>query len=352
MFVLTDTENCLPEYFLRVFQVCYKRRIFYGFGRGAATHGRWRLPKDNFLNFLIPLPSMSEQQEIVRFCSNIESTTLSIISRLESELGLLAEYRARLISDVITGKFDVRGVVVPEYEVVKEVTDTDVTEDKSIIATECDDVNSEVKIVAFPISAAKPKGHNQQFDDAVMIAGIVNAFYHEEYLLGRKKVQKLLYLLRRHQEKSVAAFKKKAAGPYADEVRYKGGEPIAKKAEYIVTASSRKGTVFSKGQNITQALEYIEKWGMISDFQWLVDKFRYTNVDTLELYATVDMATCDLIEANIPVSLAMVKHLIEANAEWKEKLKKQAFTDDMIIKALNDMSILLQESTKHMFTST
>ena len=35
--------------------------------------------------------------------------------------------------------------------------------------------------------------HNQYFDDAVMIAGIVNAFYSEKYPLGRKKVQKLLY---------------------------------------------------------------------------------------------------------------------------------------------------------------
>jgi type I restriction enzyme S subunit len=64
------------------------------------------------------------------------------------------------------------------------------------------------------------------------------AFYSDKYPLGRKKVQKLLYLVRRHQEASVACFKKKAAGPYADEVRYKGGEPIAKANKYITTKTS------------------------------------------------------------------------------------------------------------------
>jgi type I restriction enzyme S subunit len=63
---------------------------------------------------------MNEQQEIARSCSNIEGTTLSIISGLENELDLLDEYRTRLISDVVTGKLDVRGVAVPEFDVVED----------------------------------------------------------------------------------------------------------------------------------------------------------------------------------------------------------------------------------------
>jgi type I restriction enzyme S subunit len=145
---------------------------------------------------------------------------------------------------------------------------------------------------------APQKGHNQYFDDAVMIAGIVNAFYSDKYLLGRKKTQKLLYLLRRHQDESTASFKKKAAGPYADEVRYKGGEPIAASNKYIVTTTTKgKGTTFAKGENITKALEYINHWDRQTDIQWLLDNFHYTGVDDLELLATVDMAICDLEES-------------------------------------------------------
>ena len=42
------------------------------------------------------------------------------ISNLSCEIILFAEYRTRLISDAVTGKLDVRGVVVPEYEAVED----------------------------------------------------------------------------------------------------------------------------------------------------------------------------------------------------------------------------------------
>ncbi|MED4954502.1 restriction endonuclease subunit S [Paenibacillus macerans] len=198
---------------------------------------------------------------------------------------------------------------------------------------------SELQVAA---SSSAQKGHNQQFDDAVMIAGIVNAFYSARYPLGRKKVQKLLYLLRRKQDESTVAFKKKAAGPYADEVRYKGGEPIANRNRYIATMTIKgKGTTFTPGENIGQALDYIERWGRQSDIQWLAEKFRYTSVDDLELLATVDMAICDLEEAGIPVSVASIKHLIATNKEWQAKLQKKTFADSKIAKAISDLQTLL-----------
>lgn len=85
--------------------------------------------------------------------------------------------------------------------------------------------------------------HNHQFDDAVAIAAIVDAFYSDKYPLGRVKVQKLLYLLHRHQGICVSDFKKKTAGPYADTVRYKGGEPIARKTStsYLKAVSKELG---------------------------------------------------------------------------------------------------------------
>ncbi|KYC73661.1 restriction endonuclease subunit S [Paenibacillus sp. MB22_1] len=190
-------------------------------------------------------------------------------------------------------------------------------------------------------TSSAQKGHNRQFDDAVMIAGIVNAFYSARYPLGRKKIQKLLYLLRRKQDESTVAFKKKSAGPYADEVRYKGGEPIAKSNSYIDTTTTKGiGTTFTKGKNIGQALDYIERWGRHNDIQWLAEKFRYTSVDDLELLATVDMAICDLEEAGTPVSVASIKHLIATNKEWQAKLQKKTFADSKIAKAISDLQTL------------
>lgn len=120
VFQLLNTETCSPDYYLLVFQLCYYRRIFYGFGRGAATKGRWRMPKTAFLNFFIPRPSIEEQVQIAEYvnvhCGKIDQA----IVRFEQQISLFIEYRTRLISDVVTGKLDVRNISVPDYEAVEE----------------------------------------------------------------------------------------------------------------------------------------------------------------------------------------------------------------------------------------
>jgi len=193
---------------------------------------------------------------------------------------------------------------------------------------------------------ANHKKRNKHIDDAVMIAGIVNELYSQKYPLGRKKVQKCLYLLRRHQKRSTTEFKKKAAGPYADEIRYRGGEPIALSAQYIITQKGTKGTLFFKGTNIQQALNYIEQWNMQTDIQWLRERLKFKSVDTLELWATVDMAICDLENMQMPISLSSIKHLIATNEEWKKKLEKPLFNDANIIKAISELRTLFEYKSK------
>lgn len=196
-----------------------------------------------------------------------------------------------------------------------------------------------------PDSKEKPKtqavqekqlkpAHNQHFDDAVMIAGIVDAFYSEKYPLGRKKVQKLLYLVRRKEQADTSAFHKKAAGPYADEVRYKGGEPIAQKNQYIQVKRSDKGSSFEKGAKMQQALTYLQDWKKQVDIDWLVSQFQYTGVNELELLATVDMAMCDLYMVGKEVSVTSIKNLIRSSKEWQDKLKKTYFKDADIQRAI------------------
>ena len=194
-----------------------------------------------------------------------------------------------------------------------------------------------------PIEAVSKPHHNHQFDDAVMIAAIVNEFYNDTIPLGRKKVQKLLYLLRRKQEADTSAFKKKAAGPYADEVRYKGGEPIAIRSQYVLKRQGTKGTTFSKGEKIESALEYIKKWEMTEDIKWLASTFKYTKTTDLELFATIDMAMCDLEEEGVEVSVDSIKNLIASNKEWKEKLLKTYFSDKDIARAIMICKKVLQK---------
>ena len=42
---------------------------------------------------------------------------------MERQIELLKELRTRLISDVVTGQIDVRGVEIPEYEFVEDVSE-------------------------------------------------------------------------------------------------------------------------------------------------------------------------------------------------------------------------------------
>jgi type I restriction enzyme S subunit len=276
--------------------------------------GRGGLNLTILRNLTVSFPSLEEQTAIAEILSDMDAE----IDALMTKLNKLRNIKQGMMSELLTGrksepaKATVEAYPEAEAEPIRQVAKQPAT-----------------------------KGHNQQFDDAVMIAGIVNALYSNKYPLGRKKVQKCLYLLRRHQDESTETFKKKAAGPYADEVRYKGGEPIARSSNYIATTTAKQGTTFARGKDIGKALGYIQNWGKQADIQWVADKLKFKKVDELELLATVDMAICDLTEAGIPISVRSIKHLIATNEEWKAKLKKQTFSDANVTHAIRELNTLL-----------
>ena len=45
------------------------------------------------------------------------------IEKLTEEVAVLEEYKNKIIADTVTGKIDVRGIDIPEYEFVDEDTD-------------------------------------------------------------------------------------------------------------------------------------------------------------------------------------------------------------------------------------
>lgn len=116
VFTAIDSEQCYSPYYLRIFQIGYKRHVFYKFGKGAANSGWWRLSRRDFLDYLIPVPPFKEQVEIAKACDNVISTIDKAIRSLNSEIPKLHELKARIISDVVTGQIDVRNVTIPEYE--------------------------------------------------------------------------------------------------------------------------------------------------------------------------------------------------------------------------------------------
>lgn len=299
LFVSDDVSK---EYIYHLFGMVGK--IIESLGNGSTVKG---IRIEQLKNLSIVLPKKNEQQAIAQVLSDMDSE----IEQLEKKLAKYQQIKQGMMQELLTGRIrlvDADGKEQPKTQILQE----------------------------------RQPAHNQHFDDAVMIAGIVNAFYSEKYPLGRKKVQKLLYLVRRKEQADISAFHKKAAGPYADEVRYKGGEPIAQKNKYIQVKRNEKGSRFEKGVQMQQALTYLQDWGKQADIDWLVSQFQYTSVNELELLTTVDMAICDLHREGKEISVASIKDLIRSNKEWRDKLKKTYFRDSDIQRAIKKCEDLFE----------
>ncbi|ABW66087.1 restriction endonuclease subunit S [Desulfosudis oleivorans] len=61
----------------------------------------------------VPIPPIPEQKDILQYCSKFSQTIDHGINTLHKQIAVLQEYRTTLISDVVTGKIDVRDEVIP-----------------------------------------------------------------------------------------------------------------------------------------------------------------------------------------------------------------------------------------------
>ena len=305
--VFTPTTEINPIFFGTLLNMPFVQKQKSERGQGdAVVH----IHADSLSEIIISMPEKNEQEAIATVIKDFNDE----IEQLERKLAKYQQIKQGMMQELLTGRIrlvDADGKEQPKAQILQE-------------------------------KQSQP-AHNQHFDDAVMIAGIVNAFYSEKYPLGRKKVQKLLYLVRRKEQADISAFHKKAAGPYADEVRYKGGEPIAQKNKYIQVKRNEKGSRFEKGVQMQQALTYLQDWGKQGDVDWLVSQFQYTSVNELELLATVDMAICDLHREGKVISVASIKNLIRSNKEWRGKLKKAYFKDADIQRAIKHCQELFSD---------
>lgn len=94
------------QYFLYVFQHCYKSKIFYAYGRGSSQLGRWRLPTVEFENFYLPLPPIEEQKLISRYLDKKTSQIDSLVEKIQKKIELLKEQRTSLINHYVTKGLD------------------------------------------------------------------------------------------------------------------------------------------------------------------------------------------------------------------------------------------------------
>lgn len=100
VFTLED-KSSFSNFYLYIFQNGYKNKIFYKFGQGSSQLGRWRLPTDEFNDFVFPYPSLTEQQQIANYIDNATCKIDILIQKQQNLIELLKEKRQAAVENII-----------------------------------------------------------------------------------------------------------------------------------------------------------------------------------------------------------------------------------------------------------
>ena len=113
----------ISKYYEALYHTAVYRRVYAGQSKGM-TVGLQNLSDIDYYTVYTLLPPYDEQQQIVDKIKCYEEEYLTVKNNIEHEIELLKEYRTRLISDVVTGQMDVRGIEVPDYIPEEDIDET------------------------------------------------------------------------------------------------------------------------------------------------------------------------------------------------------------------------------------
>lgn len=112
-------DMVMPEYLYYYLNAMDLRKDFYSMGAGV----RQNLNYNELRKINIKLPDKDTQKYIIDYLNENEIRIKKIIKSKENQINNLKQLKQSLISDVVTGKIDVRNVVIPEYDKVSDIED-------------------------------------------------------------------------------------------------------------------------------------------------------------------------------------------------------------------------------------
>lgn len=124
---LRTSDKVLSEYLYMITMTRPFRKLGEEVMTGSA--GQKRVSVNYIKNFTLGIPNVEEQKSIL---AEIERRLVQIDKAIEIERGNiknLQELKARIISDAVTGKIDVRSVDIPEYEYIEDQSDEEADEE-------------------------------------------------------------------------------------------------------------------------------------------------------------------------------------------------------------------------------
>ena len=122
---LKARHNVLPEYLQLQLHVADLCKVFYGMGGGV----RQSIGFKEIRKLIVAIPPIDEQEHILACVHDIEKPINCAIQKNRDIIAELEDLKVRLISDAVTGKIDVSGIEIPEYEFVEESADADAEDD-------------------------------------------------------------------------------------------------------------------------------------------------------------------------------------------------------------------------------
>lgn len=122
-----DFEN------LVYFHYAIRSKVYVNFFAQASDGirvGQWDLSINKMKNIPFIVPPTAEQDEIVSYIKAETASIEKVITTIEKQIDTLEDLRTRLISDVVTGQVDVRGIKVPDDEYINnEITEEEFEEE-------------------------------------------------------------------------------------------------------------------------------------------------------------------------------------------------------------------------------
>ena len=117
-----DRDRDVARFMYYVLRAAAERNAFTDGHISTIAH----LTGDKFRAHRFPFPTFSEQTAIVHFLDHTTTDIDHTISCTQRQIDLLSEYRTRLISDVVTGKLDIReaAAALPEVDPLEAEADS------------------------------------------------------------------------------------------------------------------------------------------------------------------------------------------------------------------------------------
>ena len=119
---------------LEYFHFAIRSKVYVNFFAQACDCirvGQWDLQMDKMKEIPFIVPPADEQIAIVEYIKKMLPRYDKAIEKQNAEIAVLEEYKARLISDVVTGKVDIRDIEIPDYDYVSEETTVSETDSDS-----------------------------------------------------------------------------------------------------------------------------------------------------------------------------------------------------------------------------